>query len=83
MSSMSVSLSDKMRGFIKSRVESGDYHNESEYIRDLVRRDQDRLKNDDALEAVLAEAEQSGVSDRTLPDIMREVKARLKADGGL
>jgi antitoxin ParD1/3/4 len=83
MPSMSVSLSDKMRGFIKSRVEGGDYHNESEYIRDLVRRDQERLKDEDALLAELREASASGVSDRTLPDIMRDVKARLKADGRL
>ena len=83
MPSMSVSLSDKMRGFIKSRVEGGDYHNESEYIRDLVRRDQERLKDEEALLAELREASASGVSDRTLPDIMREVKERLKADGRL
>jgi antitoxin ParD1/3/4 len=83
MPSMSVSLSDKMRGFIKSRVEGGDYHNESEYIRDLVRRDQERLRDEDALLAELREASASGVSDRTLPDIMRDVKARLKADGRL
>ncbi|ESQ80022.1 type II toxin-antitoxin system ParD family antitoxin [Asticcacaulis benevestitus] len=83
MPSMSVSLSDKMRGFIKSRVEGGDYHNESEYIRDLVRRDQERLKHEDALEAELDAAEASGISDRTLPDIMKAVKERLKANGRL
>ena len=81
MPSMSVSLSDKMRGFIKGRVESGDYHNESEYIRDLVRRDQERLTNEEALHADLLVARASGVSDKTLPDIMREVKERLRADG--
>ncbi len=81
MPSMSVSLSDQMRGFIKSRVESGDYHNESEYIRDLVRRDQERL--DDALEQALIEGENSGVSNRSVLDIMRDAKAQLKADGRL
>jgi antitoxin ParD1/3/4 len=83
MSSMSVSLSDKMRGFIKGRVESGDYNNESEYIRDLVRRDQVRLNNEEMLLAELNAAMASGISDKTLPDIMREVKQRLKADGRL
>ncbi len=83
MPSMSVSLSDKMRGFIKSRVEGGDYHNESEYIRDLVRRDQERLKDEDALIAELDAAMASGISDQTIPDIVREVKQRLKADGRL
>ncbi|WP_170828253.1 type II toxin-antitoxin system ParD family antitoxin [Asticcacaulis taihuensis] len=80
---MSISLSDKMRGFIKSRVEGGDYHNESEYIRDLVRRDQERLKNEEGLIAELDAAMASGISDQKIPDIMREVKARLKADGRL
>ncbi|CAM3295411.1 type II toxin-antitoxin system ParD family antitoxin [Asticcacaulis taihuensis] len=83
MPAMSISLSDKMRGFIKSRVEGGDYHNESEYIRDLVRRDQERLKNEEGLIAELDAAMASGISDQKIPDIMREVKARLKADGRL
>ncbi len=83
MSSMSVSLSDQMRGFIKSRVEGGDYHNESEYIRDLVRRDQERLHAEDRLDAELQKALASGISDKQIPDIMAEVKQRLKADGRL
>ena len=83
MPSMSVSLSDKMRGFIKSRVEGGDYHNESEYIRDLVRRDQERLANEDALEQALLAAEASGLVKTSARDIKTEVKQRLKADGRL
>ncbi|BEV09916.1 type II toxin-antitoxin system ParD family antitoxin [Asticcacaulis sp. DW145] len=80
---MSVSLSETMRGFIKSRVSSGDYHNESEYIRDLVRRDQERLNQELRLAKLLEEAEQSGLSDKSLPDIMQAVKQKLKADGRL
>lgn len=84
MASMSVSLSDKMRGFIKDRVTSGDYHNESEYIRDLVRRDHERReRNERELLGALRQAEASGVSDRLLPEIMRDVKQRLKAKGEL
>lgn len=84
MASMSVSLPDKMRGYIKDRVVSGDYHNESEYIRDLVRRDQERReqRERDLLNS-LRQAEAGGVSDRQLPEIMRDVKERLKARGEL
>ncbi len=81
MPSMSVSLSDKMRGFIKSRVEGGDYHNESEYIRDLIRRDQERLANEDALEQALLTAEASGFVKTSALDIKTDVRQRLKADG--
>jgi antitoxin ParD1/3/4 len=37
---MSVALPEPMRAFISARVNGGDYGNTSEYIRDLVRKDQ-------------------------------------------
>jgi len=52
-------------------------------LREALTRDQERLKNEDALEAELDAAEASGVSDRTLSDIIRAIKERLKADGRL
>ncbi|HVY87880.1 MAG TPA: type II toxin-antitoxin system ParD family antitoxin [Hyphomonadaceae bacterium] len=88
MAAMSISMSDKMRGFIRSRVEAGDYHNESEYIRDLVRRDQERLSEDEKLLKRLRSARASGLSERSVLDIMREVegdvheKAELPAHKG-
>ena len=38
---MSVALPDTMRVYIDERVKSGSYGNTSEYLRDLVRRDQE------------------------------------------
>ena len=83
MTSMSVSLPDQMRGFIKSRVEAGEYHNESEYIRDLIRQDQKKLSAEAALLKALKEAEAGSISDRQLPQIMKAVKERLKTNGQL
>lgn len=83
MTSMSVSLSDQLRGFIKSRVESGDYHNESEYIRDLVRKDRERLSEEQKLLNLLRHSEQSGISEKNIPALMQSVKERLRQDGRL
>lgn len=83
MTSMSVSLPEQMRGFIKSRIESGQYHNESEYIRDLIRQDQKRLSAETALLKALRRSEASGISDRQLPEIMKAAKNRLKANAQL
>jgi antitoxin ParD1/3/4 len=83
MASMSVSLSEQLRGFIKSRVESGDYHNESEYIRDLVRKDRDRLSEEQKLLNLLRQSEHSGISDKTLPELIHGVKEKLRSDGRL
>ena len=80
MTSMSVSLSERMRHFIRARVRSGAYHNESEYIRDLVRRDEERLRSDDLVLRDLRLAEKSGVSARSLKDIARAVKRSAKKD---
>lgn len=38
---MSFALPESMRQYIDTRVSAGSYGNTSEYIRDLVRRDQD------------------------------------------
>ena len=38
---MSFALPESMRAYIDARVSAGSYGNTSEYIRDLVRRDQD------------------------------------------
>lgn len=35
-----ISMPDKMGSWITTRIDSGQYNNESEYFRDLVRRDQ-------------------------------------------
>jgi antitoxin ParD1/3/4 len=38
---MSFALPESMRTYIDERVQSGQYGNTSEYLRDLIRRDQD------------------------------------------
>jgi antitoxin ParD1/3/4 len=78
-----LTFTDQQDKWIKAQIEAGEFTNESEYVRYLIR--QDQAKNTKFLE--LREAIQkgidSGVSERTLPEIMKEVEARMKADGRL
>jgi antitoxin ParD1/3/4 len=39
---MNVSLPDELKSFVDERVDHGGYGSTSEYVRDLIRRDQDR-----------------------------------------
>jgi antitoxin ParD1/3/4 len=39
---MNVSLPDELRGFVDKQVEDGRYGSTSEYVRELIRRDQER-----------------------------------------
>lgn len=47
MTTMNISLPDTMKSFVDEQVRSGSYASSSEYLRDLIRREQDRvsLKN--------------------------------------
>ena len=40
MASMNVSLPDPMRDYVQRRIDSGHYASVSDYVRDLIRRDQ-------------------------------------------
>ena len=42
---MSFALPDALRSYIDERVRSGEYGNTSEYLRELIRRDQRRWRH--------------------------------------
>jgi antitoxin ParD1/3/4 len=42
MSTMNVSLPEELRAYVDAQVEDGRYGSTSEYVRELIRRDQDR-----------------------------------------
>lgn len=44
MSTMNISLPDALKGFVDEQVASRGYGTSSEYVRELIRRDQDRQK---------------------------------------
>ncbi len=78
-----ITLTDRQDRWVKAQVAAGGFTNDSEYIRDLIRRDRERSAGYLELEAAIREGMDSGVSDRTVTEIMEEVEARLRADGRL
>lgn len=42
MATMNVSLPEPMKDWVEGQTKSGRYSNASDYVRDLIRRDQDR-----------------------------------------
>jgi antitoxin ParD1/3/4 len=74
MATLNVSLSEAMCHWVDEQVQDGEYADVSDYISDLIRRDQ---QSREALRLALIEAEQSGVSSRTVMDIMADEKKKL------
>jgi antitoxin ParD1/3/4 len=74
MASMNVSLPDPMREWVQQRIDTGQYASVSDYVRDLIRRDQAQADEEKVLIAALIEGEQSGISKRRIPDILAALK---------
>ncbi len=55
-----ITLTDKQDGWIKAQIDAGNYTNDSEYIRDLIRREQERSAALESIRAALIEGEASG-----------------------
>ena len=64
-----ITLSDSQDAWIKSQIARGSFTNDSEYIRDLLRRDQSQENHLAKLKQVIAEGLDGGVSDKSLDDI--------------
>ena len=73
MATLNVSLPDEMRTWIDEQVKTGKYANASDYIRDLVRRNQSEY---DAINLALIEGELSGSSTKNVMDILKEKRSR-------
>jgi len=76
MATMNVSIPDQMRKWVENQIKSGIYSNASDYVRDLIRRDQEAKDKRETLIRALESGVNSGVSKRTLNDIWKEVKTR-------
>ena len=70
MSTMNVSLPDEMRSFVEEQVDGGRYGSSSEYVRALIRRDQDRQQLRKLLFAGAA-SEPGPVADEAYFDALR------------
>jgi antitoxin ParD1/3/4 len=79
MATMNVSLPDAMKAWVEERSRSGRYSNASDYVRDLIRRDQDRAAKIAHIQALVDEALTSGESQRTMDEIEAEALSRIAA----
>lgn len=55
-----ITVTDQQDNWIKAQIAAGEFTNDSEYIRDLIRRDQASQADIKAIRAALIEGEQSG-----------------------
>lgn len=76
MATMNISLPDQMKIWVEEQAQSGRYGNASDYVRDLIRRDQERLADIARFQTLIDEGIKSGRSDRDLAGILTEARRR-------
>ena len=57
-----ITVTDQQDRWIKAQIAAGEFTNDSEYIRDLIRRDQASKADIEVIRAALIEGEESGVA---------------------
>jgi antitoxin ParD1/3/4 len=59
-----ITLAEQQANWVKAQIKAGHYTNDSEYIRDLIRREQERSAEIEAVRGALIEGEESGEPKR-------------------
>lgn len=80
MATMNVSLPDPMKDWVEAQTHTGRYSNASDYVRDLIRRDQERADKIVQMQKLVSEGLESGVSERSMADVLKSARAQTGTD---
>jgi len=76
---MNISIPERLKGWAEARVAEGRYSSTSDYVRDLVRRDQEAEEAMQRLQAAIDEGRASGLSERDPFEYLDELRGQLGA----
>ncbi len=76
MATMNISLPDAMKQWVEEQVQTGRYGNSSDYVRDLVRKDQERADKKAEFDRMVQDGRDSGISPLSMEEIFAEAKRR-------
>ena len=79
MSTMNISLPDALKSFVDEQVSERGYGTSSEYVRELIRKDQDRLQLRGLLLAGVATAPATPVDAAYFEGLRNQVRNGTKA----
>ena len=77
-----ITLTSQQDQWIKAQIAGGGFTNDSEYIRDLLRRDQEQNAKFVVLKAAIQEGLDSGISDKTVLEVWKEAEQRYAVKHG-
>ncbi|TIU30423.1 MAG: type II toxin-antitoxin system ParD family antitoxin [Mesorhizobium sp.] len=82
MATMNVSLPDPMKDWVEAQTRTGRYANASDYVRDLIRRDQERNDKIAAMQHFVDDGLKSGIGNRSRQALFAAALTRANAPRG-
>ena len=79
MATMNISLPDPLRDWVQEQIQDGNYSSSSDYVIDLIRRDRELREQKTVLQEAITTGLKSGISQRSMEDLLEEAKAKLAA----
>jgi antitoxin ParD1/3/4 len=79
MATMNISLPDPLRDWVQEQIQDGNYASSSDYVRDLIRRDRESREHQMVLQEAITAGLKSGISQRSLEELLEEAKAKFAA----
>ncbi|MGV6809304.1 MAG: type II toxin-antitoxin system ParD family antitoxin [bacterium] len=76
MATMNISLNDQLKGFVQERITQTGFSNVSDYIRSLIREDQQRYQQQ-RLEQLLLEGLDSGKAEQINEQFWQNLQQRI------
>ncbi|GGE30797.1 antitoxin protein parD-4 [Marinicauda pacifica] len=75
MPTMNVSLPEGLKAVVDEAVGSGRYASASDYVRDLIRKDEEIKQKRAEFIRLIREGEESGISEQSVEEIFAEARA--------
>jgi antitoxin ParD1/3/4 len=83
MSQLNVSIPPALKSWVDARVAEGRYSSASDYVRDLLRRDQDGAADETVwLRGLIEEGLASGFVDKDASEVLRDIMAERPSRRG-
>lgn len=78
--SMNISLPAEMTAWVEQQIRLGRYGDASEYVRDLIRKDQVRAVKVARMQTLVDDARASGISTNSMDEIRAEARRQAGID---
>jgi antitoxin ParD1/3/4 len=82
MATMNVSLPDLMKDWVEAQAKTGRYSNASDYVRDLIRRDQARTDKIAEMQRFVDDGIRSGAGSRSTEELFALATSRADMSRG-